>query len=394
MPAEELNRHLSKFYAEATPKFVEKREKEMSAAQAQEYHKNSFKSIRGGINRYIKDIDRDIDIVRDKQFRRANEILDGKLKQNLHQGLSRPTLHKDIISVSDLDKINTYLYSDNNPVILRFRVWYNIAIHFVSRGLEFHQQLNLNSFVFHKDENDREFVVLSHETKQKNWQGGLDSGEAASDKRMYAIADSDKCPVKNLKLLLAKTDPTATSLFNHCSKDALVTPNEERIWYTTKSVKQYQFSRFMSDISKQSKCSKSYTAHCLRATAIQGMSDAGFELRHIMFMSGHKNESSVRSYNRSCSTNQKEALSDTLSLQSQLLKNQQQCQWHWQCQTYPFRLRVQPHRMKSPCVITTCPWHYLLTISCLLGSFRTLPLTTVFFKLIQVKTDNHMYQAD
>ena len=127
-----------------------------------------------------------------------------------------------------------------------------------------------------------------------------DGGEAAFDKRMYAVVDSEKCTVRNLKLLLNKTDPTATSLFNHCSKDALISPDEESIWYTTKPVKQYQFSRFMSDISKNSKYSKSYTAHCLCATAIQGMSNAGFQLRHIMYMSGHKNESTVRNYNRSC----------------------------------------------------------------------------------------------
>ncbi|CAG2242190.1 unnamed protein product [Mytilus edulis] len=80
-----------------------------------------------------------------------------------------------------------------------------------------------------------------------------------------------------------------------------------------KSVKQYQFSRFMGDISRNAGCSRLYTAHCLRATAIQAMNDAGFELRHIMYMSGHKNESSVRSYNRGCSVLQKESLSETLS---------------------------------------------------------------------------------
>lgn len=69
----------------------------------------------------------------------------------------------------------------------------------------------------------------------------------------------------------------------------------------------------MSDNSKNAKCSKSYTAHCLRATAIQGMNDAGLKIRHIMHMSGHKNESSVRSYNRDCSTTQKKMISDTLS---------------------------------------------------------------------------------
>ena len=30
--------------------------------------------------------------------------------------------------------------SESNPVILWYRVWYDLSIHFVSRGLEFHQQ--------------------------------------------------------------------------------------------------------------------------------------------------------------------------------------------------------------------------------------------------------------
>ena len=88
--------------------------------------------------------------------------------------------------------------------------------------------------------------------------------------------------------------------------------NDEPIWYTDTPIKHYQFTRFMHDISKNAKCS-TCTAHCLRATAIQEMNDAGLELRHIMHMSGHKNEASVRSYNRDCSMQQKKKMSDTLA---------------------------------------------------------------------------------
>ena len=69
----------------------------------------------------------------------------------------------------------------------------------------------------------------------------------------------------------------------------------------------------MPDISKSAGCSMKYTAHCLRATAIQAMNDAGYESRHIMFMSGHRNEGSLRSYSRRMSTTQKRLLSSTLS---------------------------------------------------------------------------------
>lgn len=254
-----------------------------------------------------------MDIVRDKQFRSANEMLDSKLKTNLAQGLSRPTKHKPIINTGDLQLISAYMnQSSSNPVILRQKVWYNLAIHFVSRGLEFHEQLSRNSFNFLKDETGREYVTLTHETKEKTKQGGLQSEDSHTDKRMYATG-TPSCPVDSLKFFLKKTDISAQSLFNQCNKDALMSPSLTTVWYNTIPVKHHAFTRFMSDISKKAVCSKVYTAHSLRATAIQALSDAGFELRHIMFMSGHKNESSVRSYSRDCSLEQKKCLSETLS---------------------------------------------------------------------------------
>ena len=49
------------------------------------------------------------------------------------------------------------------------------------------------------------------------------------------------------------------------------------------------------NISKEAGLSRVYTPHCIRATAIQALADANVELRHIMYLSGHKNEASIRS---------------------------------------------------------------------------------------------------
>ena len=53
----------------------------------------------------------------------------------------------------------------------------------------------------------------------------------------------------------------------------------------------------LGGISKNAQCSKTYTALCLRATAIQSMNNADFEICHIIHISDHKYESSVKSYN-------------------------------------------------------------------------------------------------
>ena len=116
-----------------------------------------------------------------------------------------------------------------------------------------------------------------------------------------------------LKIFLSKTDKNAVSLFNKCVKDALINPKIQGIWYTSEKLSLNTFKNFMKDVSKSAGCQNHYTAHCIRATCIQNLSDAGIETRKIMYWSGHRNEASVRSYSRDISTNQKQTISSVLS---------------------------------------------------------------------------------
>ena len=298
---QELAEKLRKFYGEAKSK------------GGDFYHKNTLKNIRSAINRHMQDLGRAIDVIRGVEFRSANRVLDGMLKQMTKQGQSRPTQHEPVLESEDLVKIATYFQKAMlSPVMLRHCVWYYISIHFVSRGLEFHHQLKRDSLIFQTDDKGDEYVTLSHECQQKNFQGGLNSEEAAADKRMYATGRDD-CPVQMLRHFIQRTDDEATHLFNSCTHEALASPSTTAKWYGSKPLNKRTFTRFMPDISKSAGCSMKYTAHCLRATAIQAMNDAGYESRHIMFMSGDRNEGSLRSYSRHMSTTQKRLLSSTLS---------------------------------------------------------------------------------
>jgi hypothetical protein len=136
VPSSVLNENLRKFYAKAQPENAENRAKKMSDDQATEYHKNSMRNVHSALNRHMKDIGRLVDIVKDNDFKTSNAILSSKMKHNMKKGLSRPTKHHPIIPNVELSKINEYLSKDNS-VALRFRVWYTLAIHCVSRGCEF-----------------------------------------------------------------------------------------------------------------------------------------------------------------------------------------------------------------------------------------------------------------
>ncbi|CAC5389499.1 unnamed protein product [Mytilus coruscus] len=58
---------------------------------------------------------------------------------------------------------------------------------------------------------------------------------------------------------------------------------------------------------------KTYTNHCVRATSITVLSDSEFEARHIVTISGHRNEQSVQNYVRDTSTAQKRDMSASMS---------------------------------------------------------------------------------
>jgi hypothetical protein len=62
-----------------------------------------------------------------------------------------------------------------------------------------------------------------------------------------------------LTIIFSKTDPNAKSLFHRCIKDLNV---NDAVWYICQPLAKRTYSGFMTDLFKQAKCSKIYTAHC------------------------------------------------------------------------------------------------------------------------------------
>ncbi|XP_021340959.1 uncharacterized protein LOC110441960 isoform X2 [Mizuhopecten yessoensis] len=300
----DLAEELRKFYFGARP----------NKGSDHVYQCNTLINIRAAINRYLSDTHRNIDIVRDKEFKHANGVLDGLLKQRKSTEPRKAITQKTVIEQADLQKFFTYLESaESSPIVLRLCVWFNLSMHFVTRGMEFHQQLTPDSLIFQHDEFG-EYVSLAHDTHQKKHQGGLNYKESMNDKRMYSCPESPSCPVKMLRLLLEKTDRNATHLFNQYKKEACFSPTTTKIWYTTKPLATRTFARFLSDMCKGADVDKPYTPHCLRSTAIHHLNDTGFETRHSMYVSDQRKDLSLRLYYPARSSDQSRSQSTALSV--------------------------------------------------------------------------------
>ena len=69
----------------------------------------------------------------------------------------------------------------------------------------------------------------------------------------------------------------------------------------------------MKLLSERAKLSQIYTNHCIRASVVTKLDSQGFEARHIMTVSSHKSENSIKTYFAKCPENKKLEMFDTLA---------------------------------------------------------------------------------
>jgi integrase len=77
------------------------------------------------------------------------------------------------------------------------------------------------------------------------------------------------------------------------------------VWYTRAPLGKNTLSNLMTNISKLAHLSMNYTNHSIRATSITEMDEAGVASGHIMRISGHKSEASIKNYSNGLSDKKK-----------------------------------------------------------------------------------------
>ena len=75
----------------------------------------------------------------------------------------------------------------------------------------------------------------------------------------------------------------------------------------------------MARMCVEAKLNTRYTNHSVRATSITALDHAGIDSRHIMAISGHKSEQSIKSYSQNVSDTKKREMADVLSTNTTVL---------------------------------------------------------------------------
>ena len=118
-------------------------------------------------------------------------------------------------------------------------------------------------------------------------------------KTYYVIPDDTTCPVMLFKLYLSKLHSEISSLWQKPREGHINYIDE--FWFERRNVGKDMLKRFMKiSLSKAVKLDGNYTNHSIRAMVISTLDEAGFEGRHIIQLSSHKSESTIKEYCKKC----------------------------------------------------------------------------------------------
>ena len=279
----------------------------LRTTRGKHYSPSGYINIRAGINRHLREPPflRIVDISRDKEFRAANDVLVGSLKDLKRQGQDI-TKHKQAISDADMSKLyDSGVLSDENPVALQRKVFVKLMLQFGRRGREGLRSMRKDSFLIKTDGRGRRYVTLGFNESTKNHQNNR-KGENEEEQLM--LEQDHRCPVASFEKYLNKLHPACNDFWQRPSPSFLKTGK----WFENKPMGVNTLHNMMRELSVSAGLSAMYTNHCLRATCVTVLHHQGYKGREICSVTGHRQESSLNPYVEYTPIDKRAEMSETL----------------------------------------------------------------------------------
>ena len=185
------------------------------------------------------------------------------------------------------------------------RFFFDLMLFLCRRGQENLRHFKKTDFSVKIAANGRQFIEKSVDELTKNRR---ESNDAQQGGVVYETG-TPTCPVASFKLYISHLNPKIEEFFQRPKSAApLVGP-----WFDAQVLGVNYLSQMMKNISIDAELSEVYTNHCIRATSVTVLDDCGVEARHIMAVSGHRSEGSIRSYAARTGIGMKRKMSESLS---------------------------------------------------------------------------------
>ncbi|XP_071138416.1 uncharacterized protein [Mytilus edulis] len=260
------------------------------------YKKTTMQSYRQGLQRHLSKT-RDVDILKGDNFKQSKKAFQCMTKELNRLGLAAVE-HYPAIADADMEKMYMFFCKNlESPKMLQYKVFVDM-IHFGRRGRENLATLTRQDFAVQPDPEGTLYVYKTHDELTKNHQ--TDS-EKSSD-------GSDRCPVRSFVKYIRRLNPKCNKLFQQPKLTA-----KDGIHYDNIPLGHNKLGIYMNEISKAANLSKEYTNHSCRATTVHILDEAQIPSRHIMSVTGHNSEASLKTYSGKTCEKNKKMMSNTLS---------------------------------------------------------------------------------
>lgn len=254
------------------------------------YKANSFKSIKYGLQRYFKS-ERQLDIFNDLRFESSKQMYCAVMADLKKKGMNVIDHHPPVNSADfsilyascdrATDKGN-YVFDHSTPNGLLQKVWFEVSLFLCKKGRENFRSMKKSTFAIGVDLlTGRDYVY-----------NAIDEFEDEDDmRRMFSIPENPHCPVLTFRKYLDHLHPDLEDFWQ--TPKQLLNFSDEG-WFKRVPLGKNYLGTMMSRISNQAGLSKVYNNHSLRATsnAIQDLQ--GFVERHIIDVTGHTSELSLK----------------------------------------------------------------------------------------------------
>ena len=276
------------------------------------YSKSSLIAIRFGLCKFIQLHRPELDIINGSNFKDANLVFKAKIVELKRLGKAKIE-HKPPIVSEDLNKLyHSVVFDTESPIGLQNKVWFEVMFFFCRRGQENLRDLTRDSFAVQVDASGRLYVfqVKDELTKNRRENNEAEEGGYMFEKigDLLSPLTSFEKYVSKFEKYVSKLNPQCDAFFQRPKKMAV-----DGFWNENQCIGKNTLGNKMKAISKLADLSREYTNHSIRATSVTILDECGFEAHHIMCVSGHRSEASIRSYASKTKSGIKLAMSAGLS---------------------------------------------------------------------------------